>query len=568
MPSHRVIGLLASGAFAAAALLVPPYQRQADSGRYRASAVYQSALAEEFFSPPRLQALALGEEFARTVGGDLLVDRPPGLSRGVRLEASGGNEAQARAVLAKSVELLQREMVAEASEQLDTRIGYLRRSLEAVKPPEESAGPGGAPSVAIVEDEAHQALRVERQIGDLERYLAGGKLDPGLKALFGGATLRRLEAKLAAEQQQLQKLTRYYLSQRDILREQKALIRSMTLEVRALERYEAKSYLASLRQEQRALRESARAVIAHNRQSFEQQVARSRPHADEEKSGGLWLPNELAKLEKQREALAKEARLERVGALDILSVDPLSSKAAMALWLASLLALFWSLRDAPMRRRQSRSEALPEGPAKKDPLRQAALGVASFRLSEQIQQGLVGAMGRFPSRMLVLGADDTELRASLSLHLARGLRDTGHRVRLLDLDLKERYLSRQLADPSLPGLAELLRDGGPVEEFLCSVDGPGLQFAPAGHGAVVGVEAGHPAMARLTRVEAREVVLIDASFDSPLHLVLSNVDAVLCLSRFPEPWSARETEVLLALREARLTLWAVSTERPGFFPII
>ncbi len=571
MPSSRAIGLWASGAFAAAALALPYVYGPADGGRYRVSAVYQGALAEQSFSPLRLQAIAVREDFAQTVGRDVVVDRPAGLARGVRIQAPGPSEAEARGALAKSVDLLQREMAAEAREQLETRIGYLRRSLEAIQAPDE-AGPGaaGLSTAAIPEDQAHQAVRVQRQIADLQRYLQGGKLPPGLKALFRGPALRSLEGKLAAEQRQLEKLTQVYRSQRDILREQKALVRNVAAELRALERYEAESYLAALKKEQRGLEESAREVVAQNRGDFDRQLARKRTDPGPETLDGRWLPDELAKLERQQDSLSHDAKLVRVGAVEVLPPPSSSEYGRLALWLAALLALFWALRDAPgQRRRRPPSEgaevqALPLP----SPLKQAALSVASYRLSEQIQQGLVGAMGLLPSRLLVLGSDETELRASLSLHLARGLRASGHRVRLLDLDLRKKYLSRQLADPTLPGLADLMRHGGPVEEFLCSVDGPDLQFAPAGQGAVPEQGVGHPVMARLTEVRAREIVLIDASFDSPLHLVLPNIDAVLCLSRFPEPWTPQESEVLMALREAQVALWAVSTERPGFFPLI
>jgi hypothetical protein len=68
----------------------------------------------------------------------------------------------------------------------------------------------------------------------------------------------------------------------------------------------------------------------------------------------------------------------------------------------------------------------------------------------------------------------------------------------------------------------------------------------------------------------RDIAVIDASSASPLHLVVRMIDVVLCTTQSSPGMSRshRETQVLVAFRDAGLPVWGVSPERNQFFPLL
>ena len=75
---------------------------------------------------------------------------------------------------------------------------------------------------------------------------------------------------------------------------------------------------------------------------------------------------------------------------------------------------------------------------------------------------------------------------------------------------------------------------------------------------------------RILGESPRDIAVIDASSSSPLHLVVRMIDVVLCTTQSSPGLgrSQRETQVLVAFRDAGLPVWGVSPERNQFFPLL
>lgn len=66
----------------------------------------------------------------------------------------------------------------------------------------------------------------------------------------------------------------------------------------------------------------------------------------------------------------------------------------------------------------------------------------------------------------------------------------------------------------------------------------------------------------------RSVTIVDASFSSPLHLLLAQLEGVLCLTPLDREWTPAEKEVLLALRDSCIPIWGVTQSANQVFPLL
>ncbi len=146
--------------------------------------------------------------------------------------------------------------------------------------------------------------------------------------------------------------------------------------------------------------------------------------------------------------------------------------------------------------------------------------------------------------------------------------NSGYGVRLIDFDLQERPLSQRIGDESSPGVGDLLSCAGPVEEFFASVPGTSIQFAPAGTLRLLREPICQSTLQRLIEQPKNGITLVDASFSSPLHLLVGQVQVVLCLTKPGASWNRQEEQVLLALREAKIPVWGVSQADSQLFPFL
>ena len=274
--------------------------------------------------------------------------------------------------------------------------------------------------------------------------------------------------------------------------------------------------------------------------------------------------------------------LTRVGDL-VHSEDQDYQIAQISAWLVSLLCLLVAMFYVPPKEKPAASQK-----SKPDPTRELTLapvlkmewndllpglparhtGAESF--FHEIYSEMEHYLGRPPRRFLVLGDAPVDSRLAFSLRLANSLAGEGERVRLIDFDLSSKRLTKRLGRQSLPGIGDLLVEGGPVDEFFSSIAGTHIQFAPAGCKRVIADAVDSTQFERILGQSPQDLAVIDASSASPLHLVVRMIDVVLCTTQSSPGLSRsqRETQVLVAFRDAGLPVWGVSPERNQFFPLL
>ncbi|MCA9775078.1 MAG: hypothetical protein KC800_00110, partial [Candidatus Eremiobacteraeota bacterium] len=274
--------------------------------------------------------------------------------------------------------------------------------------------------------------------------------------------------------------------------------------------------------------------------------------------------------------------LTRVGDL-VHSEDQNYQIAQISAWLVSLLSLLVAMFYVPPKEKPAASPK-----PKPDPTRELTLapvlkmewndllpglaarhtGAESF--FHEIYSEMEHYLGRPPRRFLVLGDAPVDSRLAFSLRLANSLAGEGERVRLIDFDLSSKRLTKRLGRQSLPGVGDLLVEGGPVDEFFSSIAGTHIQFAPAGCKRVIADAVDSTQFERILGQSPQDLAVIDASSASPLHLVVRMIDVVLCTTQSSPGLSRsqRETQVLVAFRDAGLPVWGVSPERNQFFPLL
>jgi capsular exopolysaccharide synthesis family protein len=84
--------------------------------------------------------------------------------------------------------------------------------------------------------------------------------------------------------------------------------------------------------------------------------------------------------------------------------------------------------------------------------------------------------------ILIASAQSQEGRTTTALHLAftAALMQPGHRILLVDLDLRNSDLHRLLGLPESPGMRELLCGLNPLEDCIYTTQLPNLRVAPSG----------------------------------------------------------------------------------------
>lgn len=294
------------------------------------------------------------------------------------------------------------------------------------------------------------------------------------------------------------------------------------------------------------------------------------------------LNQRLEELALEISALEQSTDLSLVGELE-RSQDRAPQIAQIVCWTAALLSLLAALFYVPPPKKPRQSTQTPSPTPKHQTLSPVLKmewndllpgmlarhsGAESF--FHEIQSEMEHYLGRPPRRFLVLGDAPVDSRLAFSLRLANSLASEGEKVRLIDFDLSSKRLTKRLGRQSLPGVGDLLVEGGPVDEFFSSIAGTHVQFAPAGCTRVIADAVDPAQFERILGESPRDIAVIDASSASPLHLVVRMIDVVLCTTQSSPGLgrSQRETQVLVAFRDAGLPVWGVSPERNQFFPLL
>lgn len=240
------------------------------------------------------------------------------------------------------------------------------------------------------------------------------------------------------------------------------------------------------------------------------------------------------------------------------------------LWLASLGLLLLALRSRPGSSKATK--ALSSG----DRTVASQAQVITLKIPTKIEKieppkpELTNLIkhenGEIPSGILVLGSKGST-RCPVSMRLCRELEGLGQKVHLIDFDLEQQTMTRELGEVGSPGVSDLLTYAGRAEEFFASLPGRDIEFAPAGTLKAVPEILAEQNLASLLYPNQGQaspgqkvVTVIDASFSSPLQLAIPYVQAIFCLFRRGCKWNAMQLEVLDAIRYTRLPIWGISED--------
>lgn len=186
-------------------------------------------------------------------------------------------------------------------------------------------------------------------------------------------------------------------------------------------------------------------------------------------------------------------------------------------------------------------------------------------------QALCEEVTKFETQViLILGDSGPQTRTDFTLKLAQHLSLQKRSVRLVDFDLKNHPLSTRLDRDQSLGVSDLLVNGGPCNEFYSSLTGLDVEFSPSGQLETIDEEIPESSVREFFHPRPDGLLLIDACNTSPLHLIIHQVHTVLYVDpRRPEGTAdSTQSQVLLAFREARIPVWAITSAKLGFFPMI
>ena len=524
----RLTFLLFTVAFAAFGLSLQ--SRVSEGSGFKVSGVYETGLPLEKKTFRELQELTDSTVFGDSVGGTVQVSPAEGGSA-LRISTTVPKEADLKTSHNSAVNLLSKNLKRSVVQQKNRALQFL----------------GDSEGETALSDPARKLI-LKEQVAQLERFLRDGTPPNSVSLPLDRSALdnaqRNLESSETPDPEDAVRIDRI---RKDLERAEKDLAQSL-LEAHSLE-------LSTL--------VSKTGEVANPQEELE--LARRAQKLTEEISETEQAPD-----------------LKRRGALEQSEVSQASQSVLVLCWGASLVsflfALFYTPRTpaaTPKKVATKRAAPLaPETPVLRVEWSDVMPGIVprngldkAESFFYEITTEMEHYLGRTPRRFLILGDSPIESRLAFSLRLAHCLSSQAERVRLIDFDLSSRRLSKRLGRHNLPGVGDLLVDGGPVDEFFSSIAGTHIQFAPAGSTRLI-EDAVDPE--EFERILGNDICVIDASSTSPLHLVVRQIDVVLCTTQSAPGLgrSQRETQVLVAFRDAGLPVWGVSPERNQFFPLL
>lgn len=588
----RVWFLIASLAFAVIAIYLQS-DEQVSTRSYTATGVYQSDLLDEEVRVSTLAALAYTEDFRNLVGGVVEVEDVPESEFHIRVTTSVADEPQLLRAHKRAIHLLTAEMKDTALSSVKSSLDYLddvRQKAAALKTHRLNdeaqialSQPDPKPAAEVLSSkDSQRVLFLREEINKVESFLDGGKLPSTVRVRLDRDSLNAAEERVRNQQQEAGRLAKIFHPTSKAVQAQRVSLEEAKSDLLEVERQLAEIYLRGLRVELETLDDKASGRIRDN---LSAQKGKS-DSGQVSSSGGAssaWLDDRQKQLEDRVDVISEAASLELDGKLTFSQVQSSPYSWTMVCWLASLacfLSALFSSQSSPV-------EPTSSSPEQKEPRREfrtaprfrLELPQARTELSpdrvERFFDNLCAEVSktlrRSPRRLLVLGDAPVEARLAFSIRLANSLgRDAG-RVRLIDFDFQSKSLSERLGREELPGVSELMLQGGPVDEFFSSIAGTRIQFAPAGkYSAIEEESVQSERLAQILGLATNEVTIIDGSSASPLHLLVNQIDAVFWATRGSDSVyrSEREREVLVALRDAGHPIWGVSVETTEFFPLL
>jgi len=585
----RILLLIASLAFAVCAILLQSESRLSAT-RYTATGLYQSDLLDEEVRASTLSALAYSEDFQNLVGGTVLVEDIPESEFHIRVTTAVTEEAQLLRAHKRAVHLLTAELKDQALSSVRSSLDYLedvRKKALALRDGRladeaqiASSRPDSKSQVEVLSSkDSQRVLFLREEISNVESFLNGGKLAGTVRVRLDRDSLRAAEKRVRSQQQELSRLAKHFHPSSKALQAQRVSVEEAESDLQEVERELAKVYLKGLQLELETLDDKASSRIRDNRP--EKPASGMESSSEEEEVSSSWLDERREQLEERMEVISDAASLQLDGKLTFSQVRSSPYSWTLVCWLASLVcflsALFSSGQSPPPQREDAAPKSREEfrsTPRFRLELPQARTELSPDRVErffDNLCAEVATTLRRKPRRLLVLGDAPVEARLAFSIRLANSLGRDTRRVRLIDFDFQSKSLSERLGREELPGVSELMLQGGPVDEFFSSIAGTRIQFAPAGKYSAIEEESVQTErLSQILGVATDEVTIIDGSSASPLHLLVNQIDAVFWATRGSDSVyrSDREREVLVALRDAGHPIWGVSVETTEFFPLL
>jgi hypothetical protein len=581
-----------------AALLLGAYATYLSSGEHgRAkshlvSGLYRSELLDKEVSVVALSALTHTEDFRNLVGGRVTVEAVAESPFHVRVTTGLNSEEKLLAAHKRAIHLLSVETQEQAMGEVKSSLQYLddvRRKTAELKQDRLadetriSLSRETGQKAILNSKESQRVLFLREEIKTVSSYLEGTEeLAKTVRVRLDRESLSAAEKRVRSQQQEMRRLAKLFHPTSEAVQAQRVSLEQAQEDLEAVEKQLAEVYLRALRLELETLDDKASSQIRENLSAAKQEQT----SATEDSLGissSSWLDERQKELEARAEVVRTAATLKLEGKLTFSEHRDSPYSWIVTCWGGSLvlflLAIFSSADSSTRRIVPSDSERRESAPQATNTT-QVRLEIPLVRSEtnpdrmaqffDEICQEMTSTLKRSPRRILVLGDSPVDSRLAFSIRLANSWARQVDRVKLVDFDFRLKSLSERLGRNELPGVSELLVHGGPVDEFFSSISGTRVQFAPAGKlsGLTPTVESNQ--LSQILGSGPNEVTVIDASSDSPLHLLTGQVDGVLWVTQGRQSVSRGEQErrVLMRLRDAGLPIWGVSVGTTEIFPLL
>ncbi len=577
---NRPLLLLLSAIAATLALAVQRSNSFPQQVEYLVEQNVTCALVPRVIPLAAIQATVAEQRFRALVGVDVRVhtgrrdDHHFGLvASDANLEIAKKGLDQSRQLLSAEVERLamgeikaNREHIATLEREVATQI---KRRQQKGERAEKDQG-----FQSLSKKESERVFLLRREVKQLESFLGGGTPAGWIYASLDRSALERQQRRVADAESILAELKQTWTPHSREAKAQNEVVVREKAELLAIERHLAEALLDSHRAELAALDAKSMSLIAQGAALSTTSPSEAEPKEANKTGATDWMKAKTKDLDAQAKRIKQDAAVVPLGSLEIEQQEPLGYWLTTLFWSLSLAFLIGGLslpeRLPPatpaLRNRSTRGVREPEKP--KSPPPQATSVPEQDDLFAGLCQKIEHELGRPLQRLIVLGRSGGQDRSSVTLRLAKSYSNANFKVRLIDFDLRGGELSRRIGDASTPGVGDLLAEGGPVDEFFASIAGTKIQFAPAGRTPTLGDGVCTKTLEELLAVRDGTLLIVDAGFSSPLHLVVGRMDAVLCLTQPRQNWSQTEQQVLLALRDSKLPLWGVSQGTQSVFPLL
>lgn len=450
----------------------------------------------------------------------------------------------------------------------------LKESLQAVPKPTPPA-----PKAASTPDESRrpteaerlsrqQAVRLSLEIDDLKGYLSGEPEPVWMNERVDAGQYQKSQEAVSAAENKLRALRKDFRETSQQIVAQRKLLLQARENLKKNKLHLANVLLKSYQLELQELeRETAARLTQKTKLASPPPATERQPLPSEN-----WTETLSGNLEKDEQTISARVSILQVGETTVTEEIP-HRQMLLLLWATSGVTLLLALHS--WKGQESGNPPLSSATAIPTTLHQATYSPNNLPLKHTDPDPTLlrllaalekehGGVGRF----LIIGSNEQDARSSVSARLAYTLSSLGQNVRLIDLDLHQKRLSKRLGNSKTAGVIELASGSGPAEEFLASIAGTRIEFAPAGEGAPSSLPEnsdGIEALLRLRNPESK--LVIDADFTSPLHQIQNHVEAVICVTATQNKWSAKEQETLLQLKNQGLPIWGLLQGEDGFQPL-